>query len=171
MCRRSSRLEACASSPHNQCASRTSRHSGDKTKGGLPTKEARLLSAELSGQVSYEPSAISKDHLEGPLHRPRPTSAEHWVAAVGVRRRSDLAERTAANTRAQEPTEIHAIGQVEDFPARLDPRSARQLELLDEIHVELRERRQASRALPAGAKSSGGGRRERLCRVGNRGPR
>src|SRR5439155_17705381 len=73
-----------------------------------------------------------EEHLQGPLHRARAARSDHRVASVDVGGRSDLPERAAPHARAQEPAEIDAIGDVEDLPARLNPRIPLDLELLED---------------------------------------
>src|SRR2546422_11505156 len=80
-----------------------------------------------------------EQQVEPPLHRSGTAGADHRVAAIDVRRRTDLPEDAAARARAQEAAEVHAVGQVEDFPPRLDPRLAAQLDLLQDVEIELRE--------------------------------
>src|SRR2546425_7712581 len=109
-----------------------------------------------------------RTELSAPLHRARPARADHRVAAVDVRRRSDLPKEAAAHAGALESAEVHAVRHVEDFPARLQPRIPLQLELFEDVEIELRETWPASAVTAARAEPSGCQRRKRLRGVRDR---
>ena len=101
--------------------------------------ERACLESHVKGALGHRRSAVGQhraliadrrklhaleQHLNRPLHRARSARSDDRVAAVDVRRRADLTEDAAARARAEERAEVHAIGDVEDFPSRLQPRVA-----------------------------------------------
>src|SRR3954447_903697 len=86
-------------------------------------------------------SSALEEHFQRPLHRARPALRDHRVASVDVRRRSDRAEQSAADVRALRRAKIDAVEEVEDLPSGLNPGVPLKMELLDDVHIQLRESR------------------------------